>query len=32
MVAFRDLPRAMAGLLDAPPEGHAAPLCPVVTY
>jgi len=31
-VAFRDLPRAMPGLLDAPPEGQPAPLCPVVTY
>jgi len=32
MVAFRDLPRAMPGLLGDPPEGQAAPLCPVVTY
>jgi threonine dehydrogenase-like Zn-dependent dehydrogenase len=32
MVAFRDLPRAMPGLLGIPPEGQAAPLCPVVTY
>ncbi|MCR0981276.1 zinc-dependent alcohol dehydrogenase [Roseomonas populi] len=32
MVPFRDLPRAMPGLLGAPPEGQAAPLLPVVTY
>jgi len=32
MVAFRDLPRAMPGLLGDPPEGQAAPLCPIITY
>ncbi|WP_232480752.1 zinc-binding alcohol dehydrogenase [Roseomonas sp. KE2513] len=32
MVAFRELPRAMAGLLGDAAEGGAAPLLPVVTY
>jgi 2-desacetyl-2-hydroxyethyl bacteriochlorophyllide A dehydrogenase len=32
MLRFEDLPARMAGLLDPPPPGAAAPLCPIVTY